>query len=111
MENVTHNKLVLKPLALSSLYFPPKKSYFICCKTNPTTNLLQNFVVLFVALKEHDKVLGFLNFLCHSKILLNGHPTRFGKACMYWKDSKNFGIGYGDCCLSSRVSQSKWDYY
>ncbi len=40
MENVTHSKLILKLLAFSSFYLPPKKSYFVSCKANPTTDLL-----------------------------------------------------------------------
>ncbi len=111
MENVPHNKLVQKLLAFFSLYLPPKNSYFFSCKTNPTIDILQSFVVLFVALRDHDKVLRFSYFLCHSRILLNGHPTRFGKLCMYRRNNNNFGIGYDDYCLSLRVSKSKWDYY
>jgi hypothetical protein len=50
MENVTHSKLIPKLLALSSLCLPAKKSSFVSCKANPTTNLLLNFEVLFAAL-------------------------------------------------------------
>ncbi len=107
MENVTHSKLIPKLLALSSLCLHPKRALLFPAKPTPLLIFYWTLKYSLLHWGEQEKVLRFSDSLCHSRILLNGHPTRFGKVCMYQRHQELIGVGY--CCLSSRVFKSNWD--